>query len=328
MVSCWSRTETARMEVCGPGIAHRGMVHELSGNMKRPRLFLPLILWVTSCFLPDSAGAQQPSAPYTFEWEVIAVDSIPGMATVRLYAKLVHPTDYLTSVSGWDGMEGRIETTTSFYQHPDGWATPNNNNPLLFVPLPELRWDSWVTIGIDVAPNGSAGEIPIGLFPPQTDFWVDDFEAGGNLVMDVDGAWFVTMGCTNGTAGEDLRVLVGQFTTDGVISGYLNLQVFSEGVASSDFMDDVHTVLIPQFDATGLSAIRSSGSLDWGMAPDGDGGHRHRVPEWVSRWILWDWQGRRLDAGEVSNGFFDTRGSGILVLYSARGEVLARRHLR
>ena len=46
--------------------------------------------------------AQQTMAPYTFEWEVVAVDSIPGMTTARLYAVLNHPDDYLTSVSGWD----------------------------------------------------------------------------------------------------------------------------------------------------------------------------------------------------------------------------------
>ena len=88
----------------------------------------------------------------------------------------------------------------------------------------------------------------MGVFPPEMSFWVDEFEAGGNLVMDIDGAWFVTMGSSNGTAGDDLRVLVGQFTTDGVISGMLNLQVFPEGVASLEFMDDVYSVLIPEFD--------------------------------------------------------------------------------
>ena len=76
-------------------------------------------------FWSTCADAQQSSGPYTFEWEVVAVDSIPGMATVRLYAKLVNPTDYLTSVSGWDGMEGFIETTTSFYQHCLLYTSPS-----------------------------------------------------------------------------------------------------------------------------------------------------------------------------------------------------------
>lgn len=321
MVSCWSKSDPY-----GPDVAPFGGLCQFTRPMKMMRILAGLLLPLLISGPVKVMRAQQSSAPYSFEWEVVATDSIPGMTTVRLYAKLVHPTDYLTSVSGWDEMDGRIETTTTFYQHPEGWATPNNNNPLLFVPLPELRWDSWVTIGIDVAPDGAAGEIPIGLFPPQTDYWVDEFEAGGNLVMDVDGAWFVTMGCTNGIAGDDLRVLVGQFTTDGIITGHLNLQVFSEGVASSEFMDDVHTVTIPEFDATGLSSVDSGdGEIQWGMTPIGERVVEHRVSSRVARWGLWDWQGRWLEEGRVRDGRFRSHHSGVVVLFSESGNVLSRR---
>ena len=269
--------------------------------------------------------AQYPVAPYSFEWELVAVDSIPGMATVRLHAKLVNPTDYLTSISGWDEMEGMVTTTTSFYQHPEGWATPNNNNPLLFTPLPDLRWDSWVTIGIDVAPVGAEGEIPVGLFPPQTSYWVDDFEAGGDLVMDVDGAWFVTSGSSNGIAGEDLRVLVGQFTTDGVINGYLNVQVFSEGVASDDFMDDVFSIPIPEFDATALSGMPERTAMDWRIRDIGDGWFEHHVPAVVTTWTMLDLSGRVASAGTVFQGRFQAPAGGFCVLRDDEGAVVARR---
>lgn len=287
---------------------------------------MPFRSTVVSFFLLWALGVhgQQSSAPYSFEWELVAVDSIPGMATARLYAKLVNPTDYLTSVSGWDEMEGRIETTTSFYQHPDGWATPNNNNPLLFTPLPDLRWDSWVTIGIDVAPNGAAGEIPIGLFPPQTSYWVDEFEAGDDLIMDIDGAWFVTLGSSNGTAGEDLRVLVGQFTTDGIISGYLNLQVFSEGVASEEFMDDVYTILIPDFDATALSSMQETQSVQWQWIVQ-EGQWLHRVSEAAREWEVYDLTGRMKERGFVEAGFFRSSHAGIVVLKGSSGQIVARR---
>ena len=289
-----------------------------------PFRFLLVLIVLSGTY---GAQGQQSSAPYSLEWELVAVDSIPGMATARLYAKLVNPTDYLTSVSGWDEMEGRIETTTSFYQHPDGWATPNNNNPLLFTPLPDLRWDSWVTIGIDVAPNGAVGEIPVGLFPPQTSYWVDEFEAGGDLVMDIDGAWFVTLGSSNGTAGEDLRVLVGQFTTDGIISGYLNLQVFSEGVSSEEFMDDVHTILIPEFDATGLSSIDEAQLVTWELSAQED--HwLHRVSHEVSQWEVYDLTGRQREKGMVESGLFRSHHMGIVVLKGASGQMVARRWVR
>lgn len=268
------------------------------------------------------AGAQQSSAPYSFEWEVVAVDSIPGMTTARLYAVLVNPQDYLTSVSGWDEMEGRVETTTSFYQDPDGWATPNNNNPLLYDILPTLRYDTWVTIGIDAAPVGAAGEIPVGLFPPETSYWVDEFEAGDDLVMDIDGAWFVTLGSSNGTAGEDLRVLVGQFTTDGVISGYLNVQVFSNGVASDEFMDDVYSITIPEFDGGALSSLSESAPLAWSVQAS-DGRYVHQL-EGACQWFLYDALGREIDAGWTVEGRF-TSGGGILhVIDEQTGQVLRR----
>ncbi len=296
---------------------------------------LKLILHVSAAALvlwsPLLACAQIQTAPYSLEWEVVAVDSIPGMTTARLYAKLVNPTDYLTSVSGWDEMEGEVLTTTSFYQNPDGWATPNNNNPLLFVPLPDLRWDSWVTIGIEVAPNGAEGEIPVGLFPPQTEYWVDDFEAGGSLVMDIDGAWFVTLGSSNGIAGDDLRVLVGQFTTDGIISGVLNLQVFSEGVSSDDFMDDVYSVPIPEFDAGAVSSVAGNQRHPenaWRLFAMDGGGYRHHVEHFVTHWFQVDFVGNRMHEGAVCDGFFETTKAGVVALVGADGRVVGTRVMR
>ena len=47
--------------------------------------------------------------------------------------------------------------------------------------------------------------------------WLADFGSGSDIVIDdaTGGAWFVTNDVTNGVAGEDLEVLIGQFTTDG-----------------------------------------------------------------------------------------------------------------
>ena len=262
----------------------------------------------------QTAQAQQSAAPYSFEWEVVSVNGIPGMATARLHLKLVNPTDYLTSISGWDGMDGRVETTTSFYQDEDGWATPNNNNPLLFDLLPSLRFDSWVTIGIDVAPDGAAGEIPVGVFPPGTGSWVEDFEEGNDLVMDEDGAWFVTLGSTNGTAGENLKVMVGQFTTDGVISGQLNVQVFSEGVSSADFMDDIYSILIPEFDAGLASGMATeSGDVTWEIRQNAEG-YQHKIGQGCF-WKRLDSVGRELEVGWSEFGDFQTIGGGFVCVW-------------
>ena len=52
------------------------------------------------------------------------------------------------------------------------------------------------------------------------------FEGGGDISTD-NGSWFATPDDIQGTAGADLRVMVGQFTllgTDSTVSGVLNLQ--------------------------------------------------------------------------------------------------------
>ena len=48
------------------------------------------------------------------------------------------------------------------------------------------------------------------------------------------GAWFVTNVYNNGIAGDDLEVLLGQFTTAGELTGVLNYQVFLEGNGAND----------------------------------------------------------------------------------------------
>ena len=62
---------------------------------------------------------------------------------------------------------------------------------------------------------------------------------GGNIAIDdpIGGAWYALNGDANGIAGDDLRVLVGQFTTDGDLSGQLYCQVFIEGDGANEFRD-------------------------------------------------------------------------------------------
>jgi hypothetical protein len=71
--------------------------------------------------------------------------------------------------------------------------------------------------------------------------WLADFGSGSDIVIDdaTGGAWFVTNDVTNGVAGEDLEVLIGQFTTDGDVSGTVNFQLFLGGNPSVDIRPTV-----------------------------------------------------------------------------------------
>ena len=172
---------------------------------------------------------------YSLEMEEVAVDGVPGMTTYRMYVTMVNPTDVLSSVLGETGMETHINTSTSFYQDPFGGALGQAINPILYGISPQLEFDSYVTIGLTQAANTLAGELDVTAVESEGSNWVAPFEAGGNLSLDGEfgGVWFTLNGAANSLAGEDLRVLIGQFTTSGSISGEISLQVFQEGDGDS-----------------------------------------------------------------------------------------------
>ena len=175
---------------------------------------------------------------YSIELETVAEDAIPGMTTYRLYVTMVNPTDVLSSVVGEDGLETYINTSTSFYQDPFGGVLGQVINPILFGIQPALEYDSYVTIGLTQAPNLSAGEVEVTAVQSEDANWIEPFEAGGNITIDgsFGGAWFTLNGATNAQAGDDLRVLLGQFTTSGALSGQISLQVFPEGNGENDLV--------------------------------------------------------------------------------------------
>ena len=125
-----------------------------------------------------------------------------------------------------------------------GAATPNGINSVLFGVYPELPYDSWVTVGLESVPNAAAGEASVatvqsGCQPLVNQLRSRRWTAGGNIAIDdaIGGAWYALNGDANGIAGDDLRVLVGQFTTDGDLSGQLYCQVFIEGDGANEFRD-------------------------------------------------------------------------------------------
>jgi hypothetical protein len=141
----------------------------------------------------------------------------PGFDTYRVYANLSDPNAQIVAVYGLQDTALTINTTGSFYQDVLGGPLATSVNTLLFPSFPDLEFDSWVTIGADNS-TGSVDFIGVDFIP---------FEAGGNLVIDnaVGGTWYI-LPDLEPTAFPDSegRVLLGQFTTDGVVDMTLNLQ--------------------------------------------------------------------------------------------------------
>ena len=141
----------------------------------------------------------------------------PGFDTYRVYANFMDPDAQLVAVYGLQDTALSITTTGSFYQDAFGGALATAVNPLLFSTFPDLEYDSWVTIGA-TDNSGTVDFIGADFIP---------FEAGGNIVIDdnVGGTWYI-LPDQEPTAFPDPsgRVLIGQFTTDGIVDVLVNFQ--------------------------------------------------------------------------------------------------------
>jgi hypothetical protein len=149
---------------------------------------------------------------------VDAIDSGFGIGTTyRVYVD-VDTGDQVDAIWGDGDNPLIIESSTSFYQNQfGGYGTPSES---LFSFFPSLEYDSFVTIGL-LNDTGDA-MMDIGID------WTD-FEDNGGAIWTDNGTWFATPDDPQ-VFEQDGRVLIGQFTTDGVGAfddgdtfGYVNI---------------------------------------------------------------------------------------------------------
>ena len=159
-----------------------------------------------------SANAMSDYSGLSFEYD----DAGNDLWTLSLYAEFTESNDQLNAVFGDAQSSLYIRSENGFYQNPFGGPTSLSINPALFDVFPSLEYDSWVTIG-------SEDQIDNAMLVAGID-WTE-FENGGDIEID-NGAWFATADDIQTVAGNDLRVLIGQFTTygwDSQIYGSINL---------------------------------------------------------------------------------------------------------
>ena len=162
---------------------------------------------------------------------------LAGMSTYRVYLDVASATDQVTSFTGNDEFALALSTTTSFYQNALGGVTPNDLSAGAIALVPELAYDSYVTVGLMGQPEGAEGSVE--LIPGS---WADAFEAGQSFTINdgVGSGWYIVPPvAVNGQGGDDQRVLVAQLTTDGDISGQFRTQIFPEGDQINDVRADL-----------------------------------------------------------------------------------------
>lgn len=208
--------------------------------MTKRFMIVPLAVWALA--LPTSMlFAQTPDDEFWLGLELVAIHDegeLEGLETWRLYLHTSSPDDFLVSCSGDENYPMYLTSNSepAWFQHELATtAFATDVNPAFFTTFPEFAFDSWLTIG---AEDNTAAMDVISLADPNYDAFAA-FEAGENVAATstVGSAWFVLPIASNveAIAGEDLRVLVAQFTTAGEISGQIQVQVFRNGNNQDEF---------------------------------------------------------------------------------------------
>jgi hypothetical protein len=232
-----------------------------------------------------SCGQLTGLSPYSLTVEEHAVDGIPGHTTYRLYVNMDHPNDYLNSIYGESPgsvSEPFVLTSTStpnWYQNDSagsnlGWEVL----PITLNYIPELAYDSWMTIGLEFGPWNDfytvAGSIGSGFWPA--------FNAGEDINITSASGFSIynspncdlppgePVGSCNpnhpAVAGDDGRVLVGQITTTGTLSGEFSVSILQNGNYGSGIFHTEHFQFngVGTFSADSWNGAMSSNYQDCG----------------------------------------------------------------
>ena len=137
--------------------------------------------------------------------------------TYRLYAEISEGKLYV--IYGDESNPFLLSTTGVFFNNETfGGNFQSDINPALFDVYPTVEWDTWVTIGDSyVDPVNTIGDLHI------DDFLDSSWSFGGSV--NSDASIYRTPDDVNCQPNNDGKVLLGQFTTDGTLEGYMNLRI-------------------------------------------------------------------------------------------------------
>ena len=184
------------------------------------------------------------SEDFRIEIDTVALDIGPladadltGYNCYRLFVTTANLTDQLSAVFGNIDAPAELLTSGDFFQsYPVGDITPSGVISAVWSSFPSNEFDSYFTIGIDGPPVSANGEGDVLTLQSSQSPWQPVFEPGNGAVGSgfgltdlTGGMWFTQSTFTNGIAGDDQRILIAQLTTNGTLSGNLNVQIFLEG---------------------------------------------------------------------------------------------------
>ena len=199
---------------------------------------------------------------YCIEVEEVVLDNalIPelvpeGLSTYRYYVTCEHPGDRVVSLSTPAG--SGIYTSTDFFQASTSFVLGSDVNPYVYSIYPDARYDSWLTIGLDQAPSSSLDGSPVSLITSASNQWQLNFEEEGAVEMadDIGGGLYTIFGDANQLCGADQRVLLAQLTTDGSITGDIDVQIIPDGTTQASLDGSTFDLFGIDLDGDGIGHV-------------------------------------------------------------------------
>ena len=179
------------------------------------------------------SGSVVDQVDYTLTVESAPAEYVDGHTVYRFYVNMLDPADKFSAVFGNNEDTLVINTPNGIFnsEFNASWNA-SGINPAFLPVFPEMVEDSYATIGLDGP----------GVYPQTDPSLAEDddlspsiaeyFVTGGtslNVNTLTGGSWYVLNTSANALPDSDLRVLVMQITTTGVVSGSLNYQIFPLG---------------------------------------------------------------------------------------------------
>ena len=133
--------------------------------------------------------------------------------TYRLYCTLEQGSS-VQVVFGDESHPLSIRTEGALFQHDFGGHTSASINEALSQSTPALKYDSWLTLGFENSYNNELWELGMDYA---------GFVSDNQMIVD-NGGWFLVPTSSKCQPNAEGLILLGQFTTSGVVSGTLNIK--------------------------------------------------------------------------------------------------------
>ena len=194
---------------------------------------------------------------------------LTGHTTYQFFLNLADPADQVLTVFGNDENPTEIVAPAGYFNslYASGPTAAGISTEGLAL-YPSLSFDSYVTIGLEHEPDLGGGESFIIVNEDIEQQWVSNLffpsaTSGESIYMNtaIGGSWFAMPGATNAIAGDDMSVLIAQFTSEDCLSGILHALILPAD-GSPAF------VLGQQFNCTDSGPIGCSDETACNFNPD------------------------------------------------------------